>query len=54
LADPGLDPALAQQLFEHPRGVAAVGPQLAWPDALAAERVDDRDQVTTLVLVTGG
>jgi hypothetical protein len=53
LADPGIDLALAQCLLVRARGVAAVGPQLARLDAGLGERVEQRQQVPPLVLVSG-
>jgi hypothetical protein len=52
-ADPRLDPALAQRLLERTGVVAAVGPQLARPDAPFGERVNEWQQVPSLVLVAG-
>ena len=42
LGDARLDPALAQGLFELPRGVAAVGPQLAGLDVALGECLQQR------------
>jgi hypothetical protein len=53
LADPRLDLAFAQRLLERLRGVAAVGPQLGRLDAARGERVEQRQQVPSLVLVAG-
>lgn len=54
LADPRLDPPLAQRPFELAGGVAAVGPQLSGADAAPDQGVEQRQQVTPLVLVAGG
>ena len=54
LADPGLDLALAQGLLELARVVAAIGPQLPRLDPAGKQAVDQGQQVTPLVLVTGG
>src|SRR5207247_2190567 len=51
LADPWLDPALAQGLLERPRVVAAVGPDLARSEPAFDQRVDQRQQLLTLVFV---
>ena len=53
LADPRLDLALKQRLFERARGVAAISPELARLDPLLEQPVDKRDQVPLLVLVAG-
>lgn len=42
LADPRLDPSLPERFCQYSRGVAAVGPQLAGPDPLAEQLVDQR------------
>jgi hypothetical protein len=53
LADPGFDLALAQRMFDRLGGVAAVGPELARPDPLREQLIDQRDQVALLVFVSG-
>src|SRR5438034_10039503 len=49
-ADPRLDATRAQRVFELPRVVAAVGPQLLGPVAGRAQRVDQGQQVGAFVL----
>lgn len=53
LADLRLDLAFAERLFERARGVAAVGPQLVGLDTALAERVEQGQQMPSLVLVAG-
>jgi hypothetical protein len=53
-ADPRLDLAFAQGLLELRRVVAAVGPDLAWTDLACDQRVDQGQQVLSLVFVPGG
>lgn len=52
-ADPRLDATRAQRVFELPRVVAAVGPQLLGPVAGRAQRVDQGQQVGAFVFVAG-
>jgi hypothetical protein len=53
LADAGADLPLGQRPLVRAGGVAAVGPQLARLDPQVGERVEQRQQVTLLVLVSG-
>jgi len=53
LADPGADLPLGERLLVRARGVAAVGPQLLRLDPCFSERVEQRQQVALLVLVSG-
>ena len=53
LADPRLDPPVAECSFELSGGIATVGPQLAGVDALGGELVEQGEQVALLVLVAG-
>lgn len=51
LADPRLDLTIAQGLLKGLRGVPAIGPQLLRTDAAPDESVDERQQMSALVLV---
>jgi hypothetical protein len=53
LADPRLDPALGERDLVCLRGITAVGPQLAWVHAGFRDRIQQRQQVGPLVLVSG-
>ena len=53
LADPWLDAAGEEGVFEFVRGVAAVGPELAGLDPALGEEVEQRQQMSTLVFVAG-
>jgi hypothetical protein len=52
-ADPRLDRAGEQFLFEPLRVIATVGPQLAGLETALDQRVDQREQIPALVLVAG-
>ena len=54
LADPRLDLALGESLFERGGGVAAVCPELVGVDAGGGELVEQWQQVAAFVFVAGG
>ena len=54
LRDAGLDLSLAQRLLEFPARIAAVGPQLLRAQVACEQGVDQRQEVTALVLVSAG
>jgi len=54
LTDVRLDLSLEQSLFQRRGVVAAIGPHLIRVDASRSERIDEREEMTPLALVTCG
>lgn len=53
-ADHRLDAALGELVAQRLGVVAAVGPDLGWPQTAGEQLVDQRQQVPAFVLVAGG